>query len=123
MDGRWGGDLRAGLNMLWSFGGSLRVVVFSIVAVQLLVPLIALAHPPARFGFQMYSGVGGVAVSVLDGQGDPIEFDHETVVAGEFRPDLFWVERLPEAVCERVPAAAQVTVSQGRETRTVSCDP
>lgn len=116
-----GGDLSAGVKLLWSSGRSVRLLLGTIVAIQVLVPLVALGDPPARFGFQMYSGIGGAMIIAVDGDGDSIELDHEKIVAGGLRPDLPWVERLPEAVCERVPAAAEVTVIQGSEARTVLC--
>lgn len=113
----------AGVSMLWNVGGPVRLVIAAIVALQVLVPLIQLGAPPARFGFQMYSGLGGAQIGALDAKGDAVNIDHKKIVAGGLRPDLLWVQRLPEAVCERVPAAAQVVVTQGSEKRTLSCEP
>jgi hypothetical protein len=50
----------------------LRRVVPAVVAAQLAVPLIALvgSPPPTRLGFQMYSGLGVLEISVEDRRGD-----------------------------------------------------
>jgi len=99
-------------------------LVAAAVVVQLAVPAVALWHGvPSRFGFHMYSGRStGLAVEVLDVQGQRLDVDLDDFVASG-RPELDWTEVLPEAVCAGTPAAVQVTVrSRGRE-RSVSCAP
>lgn len=99
-----------------------RLVMVAIV-LQLVVPAIAFARePPSRFGFQMYSGVGGAEVEARDAAGRSIEIDLSYLLAGSMRPELDWTVRLPEYVCVNVPAAATVTVRQSSRRRTLTCD-
>ena len=83
--------------------------MIAVIAVQIAVPLIALMlPPPQKFGFQMYSGLGGVTVSVVDDQGDVHELDHFQKIVGKVRPDIDWLPTLPEAVCVAVTDAVEV---------------
>jgi hypothetical protein len=57
---------------------------------------------------------------VVDAQGGRLSVDIDDFVASG-RPELDWTVALPEAICDGVPAAAEVTVrSRGRE-RSVTC--
>ena len=97
--------------------------VSTVIAVQIAVPLVALIlPPPQKFGFQMYSGLGGVTVSVVDDQGDLQEIRDVERIVGKVRPDIDWLPTLPEAVCIAVPDAAQVRVEQSGRERSVECD-
>lgn len=96
--------------------------VLAIVAVQIVIPVIALTGElPARFGFQMYSGLGGVRVQAVDGRGEEIGVDLGTEVAQPLRPELDWLAVLPERACKAAPSAVQVTVEQSGRQRSASC--
>lgn len=97
--------------------------IAGVIAVQVAVPLVALFDdPPTRFGFQMYSAVGGTDVSVRDDSGHKLPFDPATVLAGQLRPEVDWTRRLPERVCAAVPQAHTVTVRRPHQERTVTCN-
>jgi hypothetical protein len=79
--------------------------------VQLGVPLIQLAaHRPARFGWQMFSGLGHPArfsVVLEDGRVDSISVaDHVRWL----RPEMNLPITLPPHLCSRVEGAAAVRV-------------
>lgn len=94
-----------------------------VLALQVAVPTVALLlPPPQRFGFQMYSGLGGVGVSVIDGEGVETAFDDAPQLVGELRPEIDWLPTLPESVCDAVPVAVRVRVEQSDRERTVECD-
>lgn len=100
-----------------------RGVVLTVIAAQFCVPLIALvgSAPPTRLGFQMYSGEGGIDITVEDRHGEELDPPLGDVLAVPLRAELDWTRRLPEALCE-VPGAALVTVSRtGENSRTVEC--
>lgn len=96
--------------------------VLAAVVVQVAVPGIVLvaSEPPSRFGFQMYSGMGSATVEARTSDGRLVELPDD-LLAGMMRPDVPWLSRLPEHVCERVPQAARVTVEQNGERREVTC--
>jgi hypothetical protein len=99
------------------------LLVALVIAVQVAVPTVALLlPPPQRFGFQMYSGIGGIGVTVIDSGGDETAFDDAMQLVGELRPEIDWLPTLPEAVCDAVPDAVQVRVEQTDRKRTVECD-
>lgn len=99
------------------------MAIVAVIALQIAVPTVALMlPPPQRFGFQMYSGLGGVAVTVVDGEGDEHAFDTPEELVGKLRPELDWLPTLPETVCEAAPEAASVRVEQSGRERTVECD-
>jgi hypothetical protein len=100
-----------------------RAVVAAIM-IQFAVPLVALlgSEPPTRFGFQMYSGLGGVDVQIRDHAGEVVQFDLHATLADLVRPELDWTSRLPAYLCTKVPRAATVTVRQGDHESTVTCD-
>jgi hypothetical protein len=101
--------------------GGLAVAL--VIAIQVAVPTVALlVPPPQRFGFQMYSGLGGIGVTVIDGEGVESTFEGASELVGELRPEIDWVATLPEAVCAAVPDAARVRVEQSDRERTVECD-
>ena len=81
-----------------------------------------LRPPPQKFGFQMYSGLGGVTVSVVNDEGDAEELNDVEQIVGKLRPDIDWLQSLPEAVCTAVPDAAGVRVEQAGRERTVECN-
>jgi len=94
-----------------------------VVAAQILVPTLVLvtAGVPSRFGFHMYSRSASVEILALDASGREVPVDPDIVT--HLRLDLPLTDRLPEYVCERVPEAVTVTVSQLEESRTVTCSP
>jgi hypothetical protein len=95
----------------------------AVIALLIAVPTAALMQPPPqRFGFQMYSGLGGVAVSVIDHEGVERYLDSPEQFVGKLRPELDWLPSLPEAVCENVPDAVVVRVEQSGRERAVECD-
>ena len=99
------------------------VALGAVIGLQVAVPTAALVlgDPPAMFSFPMYSGRGQVSVQVLDEQGNELPYHQWSKVAGD-RPEIDWTEYLPEHLCEVVPGAHQVTVTQqGRESR-VTCE-
>lgn len=99
------------------------VAVVLVIALQVAVPAIALMlPPPQRFGFQMYSGLGGITVSIVDDEGVETDFDGAEQLVGKLRPELDWLPTLPEAVCAAAPEAATVRVEQSDRERTVECD-
>jgi hypothetical protein len=92
-----------------------------LVAVQLLIPAAAFANGvPSRFGFHMFSGREGLSVSVLDDAGAHLRIDVDDYVAAG-RPELDWLQALPDIICERLEDAAVVTVTSRVGSRTVSC--
>lgn len=94
-----------------------------VIAAQIGVPTLAfLLPPPQRFGFQMYSGLGGIGVSIIDSDGVESSFEDASRLVGELRPEIDWLTTLPEAVCLEVPDAARVRVEQSDRERTVECD-
>jgi hypothetical protein len=95
-----------------------------VIALQIAVPLVALvgSDPPTRFGFQMYSGLGGVDVQIKDHDGELVPFDLHATLADLVRPELDWTSRLPAYLCTKVPEAATVTVRQGDQESTATCD-
>ncbi len=95
--------------------------VLLVVAIQVMIPLVAtFSGPiPSRFGFHMYSGDDLVTYSVVDSTGAPLEVDQPVV--GRLRSELPWTSRLPEYLCDHVPGASQVSVSQPGDTRTLKC--
>lgn len=100
------------------FGG---MAVAAVIVLQVSVPAVALLlPPPQRFGFQMYSGLGGVRVTVTDVDGRDAPFDAPQLV-GELRPEIDWLPALPERVCEALPDAVRVRVEQSDRERTVEC--
>lgn len=118
------------LSMFWgelfARRGRLGVGGYAVVAVivlQLAVPTIAfMGKPPARFGFQMYSGIGAVSVTAVDDRGEKIPVDVNAELAGLLRPDLDWTGALPERICVASPSAVRVTVEQSGRQRTIQCD-
>ena len=97
-------------------------LIAAAVVLQVAVPAVALAHGvPSRFGFHMYSGrTPGLAVEVLDVAGRPLVVDLDDYVASG-RPELDWTAVLPEAICARTPAAAEVSVRSRDHERSISC--
>src|SRR5215213_1403941 len=105
-----------------------RVLIVAVFALQFLIPLVVLVGNPApsRFGFQMYSGQGDVHAYVVDSEGQRKTIDFDDVVANG-RTEIDWISRLHRKyVCNTVPGAAEVVVSQvnSRGTRTARflCD-
>ena len=93
------------------------------IAIQVVVPMVALLRPPPqKFGFQMYSGLGGVTVSVINDEGVAEELNDVEQIVGKLRPDIDWLQIVPESVCTAVPDAAGVRVEQAGRERTVECN-
>ena len=104
-------------------GGIADLAIVLVIALQVAVPAIALMlPPPQRFGFQMYSGLGGIVVTIVDDEGVERAFDDAEALVGKLRPELDWLPTLPEAVCEAAPEATAVRVEQSDRERTVECD-
>lgn len=94
----------------------------AVIGLQVALPAIALVNdPPARFGFQMYSALGGVSLEAVDAAGKPVDVDLESIVAGTLRPEFDWTGVLPERICQATPDAVQVTVEQDGVRRDVRC--
>lgn len=70
----------------------------------------------------MYSGIGGIGVTVVDRAGEEASFDDAPRLVGKLRPEVDWLLTLPEAVCGAVPEAVEVRVEQNDRERTVACD-
>jgi hypothetical protein len=101
--------------------GLAQWVVTVVIAAQLAVPFMALRQPsPTRFGFQMYSGLGGTVARVTTGSGEQAELDvsdYTTFPRGE----IDWLRYLPPHLCRVYPDAAAVEVSQGADTVRRTC--
>ncbi len=101
------------------------VLVAAAIAAQFLVPFAALgaSAPPTRFGFQMYSGMGGALAQQTDTQGRTSDIDLARMMV-TFRAELDWSD-LPERLCAVSPSAATITVktvnTTGPHERTVTC--
>lgn len=103
--------------------GMSRGIVLAVIGAQFCVPLVALvaSAPPTRLGFQMYSGQGGVDITVEGEGGEELDPELGEILAVPLRPEVDWTRRLPDALCE-VPGAMRVTVSRtGENSRTVEC--
>lgn len=101
-----------------------RGVVLAVIGAQFCVPLVALvaSAPPTRLGFQMYSGQGGVDITVVGEDGEEMEPDLADVLAVPMRPEIDWTVGLPEALCAAEPGAARVTIARtGENSRTLEC--
>lgn len=99
-----------------------RGMVIAVVAAQFCVPLVALVvgDRPTRLGFQMYSGLSELDITVEDGRGQELDVDLFDHVVATPREEIDWTQRLPQALCEE-PRAARVTVTQRDASRTVEC--
>jgi hypothetical protein len=91
------------------------------IAAQIAVPTTALVMAPHHYGFQMFSGLEWVNVTVHDDTGELIPVEPPAYTA-RFRGDVDWTQRLPELLCEEVDAAVTVTVERHRGTRSLECD-
>jgi hypothetical protein len=78
-------------------------------------------HLPTQYGFQMFSALGWTRVTVRDPNGEVLPVHAQSHTAN-FRDDINWVEHLPEALCERLPEAATITVARFRQQREHRCD-
>lgn len=89
------------------------VVVRVLVAAVFVVPaaLLALADPPARFGFQMYSGYGTLTATWVDTDGESHPVDLAEHLASP-RREVDWTATLPQRLCPRLPGAVEVEVRQ-----------
>lgn len=106
----------------WRAAGWRGRLVVAVVALQFLVPLIALTlERPVRFGFQMFSGFGAVRLLVTDHSGERREVAMEDV-AVSYRAEIDWLQRMPEHLCHVEPDAVSATVEQHGRSRTVSCE-
>jgi len=93
------------------------------IAAQLAVPAIAaLQPPPARLGWQMYSGVGSVpdlATAVMaDGTTHPASLDD--IIANP-RPELDWSTYLTRYMCLKYPGAVTVRIETGASREAHAC--
>jgi hypothetical protein len=94
-------------------------IVAAVIAFQVAVPAVALfQEPPARFGFQMYSGYGG-ELAVLDAGGDEIEITVTDYFAQHPRPELTWETHVVDHLCAEVEGAHAVSITQGRRPEKV----
>lgn len=102
--------------------GRTGYIVGAVIAVQVVVPAVALFHaPPSRFGFQMYSAQGGVSLEAVDEGGEPVDVNLDGIVAGSLRPELDWIDVLPGEVCQHTREAVQVVVEQSERKSVVQC--
>lgn len=96
------------------------------MALLFLVPTVVLllGSKPDRFGFQMYSGYGVPSATWTDADGAEHGIDLSDVVARP-RGEIEWTAVLPEELCERIPGAVAVEVTQGQpggpRARSVRC--
>jgi hypothetical protein len=99
-------------------------VVVAVIVLQFAVPLVAFVGGPlpTRFGFQMYSGLGGTSVEVLDSDGRALPADWHDYVASLPRPDLDWSTRLPAHLCAQLPDAASVVLRRSGRESVVACN-
>lgn len=90
---------------------------------QLAVPGVAFFNePPARLGWQMYSGLGDlpqIRVKTVDGAVREVAF---TDVVASRRPELNWPEHLPAHVCRAIPDAASVDLIYAEAAQSFECD-
>ncbi len=97
-----------------------RLTIAGVVALQLAIPVVALATAPSQFGFQMFSGAGWTEVVVEDSDGQV--HDHEVAeYVAKARIDVDWTQRLPERICEVEADAVRVTVRRWRSERSLTC--
>ncbi|MEF3402631.1 hypothetical protein [Agromyces sp. CCNWLW203] len=97
--------------------------ICAVIGLQIAVPLVALFQPPPqKFGFQMYSALGGITAVTVDAGGleHPVD-DFERIVAKN-RPEIDWLPSLPEALCEADASAVSVRVEQSGQVRSIECD-
>jgi len=92
------------------------VVVGAVLAVQLLVPPLALRHDrPAALGWHMFVAVKPEPEVILvhrDGSEEEISMYD---VLGRFRPEIDFVERLTPELCDRDGEIARVRYERGDE--------
>jgi hypothetical protein len=108
-------------HLFWG-SGLTGCAVVAVIGLQVALPALALVNdPPARFGFQMYSALGGVSLKTVDAAGKPLDVDLESIIAGALRPEFDWTGVLPERICQATPEAVRVTVEQDGVRRDVQC--
>lgn len=91
--------------------GEVAVRLLAVAVFALPAALLVLADPPARFGFQMYSGYGTLTASWTDGDGE----QHPVMLADHLaspRREVDWTTTLPSRLCPRLPGAVEVEVRQ-----------
>ena len=59
---------------------------------------------------------------MINDEGDAEEFNDVEQIVSKLRPEIDWLQSLPEAVCTAVPDAAGVRVEQAGRKRTVECN-
>lgn len=97
----------------------------AVIVLQFAIPFVALvaSERPTRFGFQMYSGLGGPTVEIRDHEGDLVPYDWRKAIASLPRPDLDWgSSQLPAYLCDTVPGAQTVTVRRNDHESVVTCE-
>ncbi|MCD2443471.1 hypothetical protein LQ757_14415 [Agromyces sp. SYSU K20354] len=98
------------------------IAVLVVIVLQIAIPLVALLQPPPqKFGFQMYSGLGGVTATVVDGDGAERSVTDFDQLVAKYRPDTDWLPLLPEAICDSDADAAEVRVEQSGRVRSIEC--
>lgn len=97
-------------------------LVAAVVVLQVLIPTVALVMPdkPSRLGWQMYSGLGEEPVRVTGARGQPVEIPWSEILPKPRRPEIDWINRLPEYLCTILDEPL-ITVTVGHRSRTVSC--
>lgn len=94
---------------------SVRSLLFwLILGAQLLVPVLQFDETrPARFGWQMFSGVGPpieFTVELADGTVETVDiYDH----LARPRPEMDFASSLPPGLCDRIDAAEAIQVEVG----------
>ncbi|OLT06683.1 hypothetical protein BJF77_03405 [Kocuria sp. CNJ-770] len=61
-------------------------------------------------------------MTALDQRGVALDIDLGSMVAGSLRPELNWMQALPDRICQQTPEAMQVIVEQDERKSTVLCD-
>lgn len=95
--------------------------VMAAIALQVSVPagLLLFGDPPNRFGYQMYSAVGGFEVTVVDAQGRAVKIPGNTFA--QERPEIAWPSHLPQYLCSRLDTAHIVTVTTSTGKQVAEC--
>lgn len=102
---------------------AVRPLVVGIVVLQLAVPGMTLfQEPPARLGWQMYSGIGElpkINVKTVDGAFREVPFGD---IGATRRGELSWSKYLPAHICEEFSDAASVDLIYTDAKQSFECE-
>jgi hypothetical protein len=97
-------------------------VLVAVVAVQIAVPLIAAFQPPpARLGWQMYSGLGTVPTIVLHATDGTVEVVPSGDYASRSRGEIDWAAYLPTWACDTYPDTVSGWITTPRARTDFEC--